>query len=52
LIEIVAKKFQVENLEDLDSNLATYVKEKCDIESAIEKLHKAVTLTCNKSFKI
>jgi DNA-dependent RNA polymerase auxiliary subunit epsilon len=33
LIEIVSNKFQVENLEDLDSNLVTYVKEKGDIES-------------------
>jgi hypothetical protein len=52
LIEIVANKFQVQNLEDLDSNLATYVKEKGDIESAIEKLHEAITLTCEKPFKI
>jgi len=50
LIEIAAKKFQVENLED--SNLTTYVKEKGDIESAVEKLHEAITLTCIKSFKI
>jgi len=52
LIEIVTKKFQLEILEDLHSNLATYVKEKCDIESAVEKLHEAIRLTCNKSFKI
>jgi hypothetical protein len=52
LIEIVANKFQVENLEDLDSNLATYVKEKGDVESAVKKLHEAITLTYEKSFKI
>jgi len=47
--ELVAMKFQTENTEDsasLDSNLAE------DIESVVEKLQEATTLSCNKSFKI
>ena len=51
LIELIAKKFQVENLEDIDTNLATHIKENCDIESAVETFHKAITLACNRSFK-
>jgi hypothetical protein len=51
LIDLVAKKSQVENQEDIDSNLATHIKENCDIGSAVEKLHEAITLSCNKSFK-
>jgi hypothetical protein len=55
LIELVAMKFQMENTEDvasLDSNLATHTKETGDIESVVEKLQEAITLSCNKSFKI
>jgi hypothetical protein len=51
LIELVAKKFQVENSEDIDTNLATHIKENCDIESAVETFHEAITLSCKKSFK-
>jgi len=53
--ELVAVKFQMENTEDsasLDNNLATHIKEACDIESVIEKLQEAITLSCNKSFTI
>ena len=54
MIELVAKKFQMENTEDvasLDSNLATHTKETGDIESA-EKLQDVITLSCTKPFKI
>ena len=51
LIELIIKKFQEENLEDIDTNLATHIKENCDIESAVQKLHELLTLSCNKSFK-
>jgi len=36
----------------LDNNLATHIKETGDVESAIEKLKEALTLSCIKSFKI
>ena len=51
LIELVAKKFQVENSEDVDTNLGTHIKENCDIQSAVETFHETITLSCNKSFK-
>ena len=41
----------MENLEDLDSNVATYVKEKGDIESAVEKLHDVITHTATNLLK-
>jgi len=40
-----------EDIASLDSNLATHIKETGDIESVIEKLKDAVTLSCSKSFK-
>jgi len=40
-----------EELARLDYNLATYIRETCDIESVVEKLQEAITLSCNKSFK-
>jgi hypothetical protein len=52
LKELVAMNLQMENLEaSLDSNLALHIKETGDIESAVEKLQEAITLSCNKSFK-
>ena len=45
----------MENTEDvvsLDSNLATHIKERGDIESVVEKLQEAINLLCKKSFKI
>ena len=54
LKELVAMKFQAENSEDLaslDSDLATHIKETCNIESTVEKLQEAITMSCSKSFK-
>jgi hypothetical protein len=51
LIELVAKKFQLEKLVDIDTSVATHIKENCNIENAVEKLHGAITQSCNKSFK-
>ena len=47
-------KFRMNNLEELarlDCHLATYKRETCDIESVVEILQEALTLSCNKSFK-
>jgi len=55
LIELVAKKLQIENTEDvvgLASNLATHTKETGDIESVVAKLQEAINLSCKISFKI
>ena len=55
MIELVAKKFQMENTEDvasLDSNLETHTTETGDIESVLEKFLEAINLSCKKSFKI
>ena len=41
-----------EDVECLDNNLATHTKETDDIDSIVEKLQEAITLSCNKSFKI
>jgi hypothetical protein len=54
LKELIALNFRMNNseeLERLDCHLAPYIRETCDIESAVEKLQEAITLTCNKSFK-
>ena len=54
LKELIAMKFRMNNSEELprlDCHLATYIRETCDIESAVEKLQEAITLSCNKSFK-
>ena len=51
LTELVAKKFQEENSEDIDTNLGTHIKENCEIESAVKTFHEAITLSCNISFK-
>ena len=40
-----------EDLERLDNRIAKHIKEIEDIEFAVEKLHKAMTLSCDKSFK-
>ena len=45
----------MENTDDvasLDSNLATHTKETGDMESVVEKLQEAITLSYKKSFKI
>jgi predicted nucleic acid-binding Zn-ribbon protein len=44
----------MENLEDLatlDSDIATHIKETCDIESAVETLQEDITMLRNRSFK-
>ena len=51
LIELVTKKFQLEKLADIDTSVATHIKENCNIVNAVGKLHEAITLSCNKSFK-
>jgi hypothetical protein len=51
LIELVAKTFQLQKLADIDTSVATHIKENCNIENAVEKLHEAITLSCNKYFK-
>ena len=54
LNDIVATKFQMENTEDLaglDRDLAMHVTETRDIVSVVENLQKAITMSCNKSFK-
>jgi hypothetical protein len=50
LKELVGMKFQIENSEDLAS-LDSDIKETRDIESAVEKLQEAITMSCSKSFK-
>jgi len=48
LIEIVAKEFQIENIEDVASlhrNLATQTKETGEIGSVVEKLQEAINLS-------
>ena len=38
-------------MERLDNRIAKHIKGIEDIEFAVEKLHKAITLTCDKYFK-
>ena len=54
LKEEFAKEFRMEGEEDLerlDNRIAKHTKEIEDIEFAIEKLHKAITLSCDKTVK-
>jgi hypothetical protein len=51
LKEIIAMKFRMNNSEELaklDCYIAIHIRETCDIESAVEKLQEAITLSCNK----
>ena len=41
-----------EDLERLDNRIAKHTKETEDVEFALEKLHKAITISCDKSFKV
>ena len=55
LKEEIAKEFRMEGEEDLerlDNRIAKHTKETEDIEFAVEKLHKAITISCDKSFKV
>jgi hypothetical protein len=54
LEKLVTTKFQIINIKDLsglDNELATHVKTTRDVEDAVNTLHKAITESCNKSFK-
>jgi hypothetical protein len=54
LKEELAKEFRKEAKEDtesLDNILAKHIKETEDIETAVEKLHTAITTACDKTFK-
>jgi len=54
LKEEIAKEFRMEGEEDLerlDNRIVKHIKEIEDIEFAVEKLHKAITISCDKSLK-
>jgi hypothetical protein len=55
LKEEIAKAFRMEGEEDLerlDNRIAKHTKETEDIEFAAEKLHRAITISCDKTFKV